>query len=153
MRRLAILTIACIAVSPAAARSLIQCRGGAGDVVISLQDRKAYGKTLSCIIKSSFVADMTPCAPNGGFGLSAPTGSASLGQVVMRWQDYMDHSGGVVGFGESAATISVTGGFVYSGEYKPEWAFEVDRLSGRATLKQTGKKDVAYTCAAAKAKM
>jgi len=153
MRSLAILTIACIAATPSYARSLIQCRSGSDEVVISLQDRKAFGRTLSCIIKSNFVADMTPCASNGGFGLSAPTGMASLGKVVDRWQDYMDHMGGVVGFGESAATISFTGGFVYSGDYKPEWSFEIDRLSGRALLKQTGKKDIAYTCSAVKPKL
>lgn len=153
MKRLTILAIAFLAATPTYAKSLIQCRNGADDVVISLQNRKAYGKTLSCIIKSNFVVDMTPCAPNGGFGLSAPTGSASLGQVVTRWQDYLDHSGGVVGFGENPATISFTGGFVYSGKYTPEWSFEVDRLSGKATLKQTGKKDAAYTCAVAKPKL
>lgn len=151
--RIVILALACIAAAPSQARSLIQCKGAGDDVVISLQERKAYGKTLSCLIKATFVVDMTPCAPNNGFGLSAPTGAASLGKVVGRWQDYMDHNGGVVGFGENAATISFTGGFVYSGEYKREWSFEVDRLSGGATLKQTDKKDLAYTCAVAKPRL
>lgn len=151
--RTAIIAIACLAAVPSHARSLIRCQGAGDDVVISLQERKAYGKTLSCLIKATFVSDMEPCAPNNGFGLSAPTGSASLGRVVMRWQDYMNHMGGVVGFGENAATISFTGGFVYSAEYKQEWSFEVDRLSGRATLKQKDKKDIGYACAAAKPKL
>jgi hypothetical protein len=36
-----------------------------------------FSASLNCI-SGSFISDMTPCAPDGGFGLSYPTGDASL---------------------------------------------------------------------------
>ncbi len=93
------LPLAVLHVAPASAKNLLLCKApGQRDVTISLQDQQFRDRTLDCI-PGDFVSDLTPCAPPGGYGLLAPTGSAPLGQVVNRWQDYGDHSGGMVGHG------------------------------------------------------
>ncbi|MGB3584829.1 MAG: hypothetical protein WBA40_27465 [Roseiarcus sp.] len=57
------------------------------NVVITLGASKQFGRILNCI-SGDFIVDMTPCAPDGGYGLSAGTGSAPLVSIVDRWQDY-----------------------------------------------------------------
>ncbi len=99
---------------------------------MTLDAQRMLNRTVSCI-SGSFVADMTPCAPNGEFGLSYPTGSASLSKIVNHWQDYGDHLGGVVSYTNSPQSISFSGGFM-SDSYKPEWSFTANRLTGTAKL-------------------
>jgi hypothetical protein len=97
MTRLIILLMIVSVSSNASAKELLLCQSqGNADVVISLKDRQAFRHNLDCI-SGDFISDMTPCAPEAGFGLSAPTGRASLVAVVDRWQDYIDHLGGVAG--------------------------------------------------------
>jgi len=81
--------------------------------------------------------DMTPCAPDGAYGLSAPTGSAELVGVVDRWQDYTNHSGGVVSHFANSETIYFTGGFNSPDTgLTDKWSFTVNRLTGHAELKE-----------------
>jgi|SRR5882724_2229385 len=122
---------------PASAKVLVLCqRPGSPDTVITLEASTQFNRTLDCIA-GNFVADMTPCAPNGGYGLSAPTGSANLVGVVDRWQDYSDHSGGVVSHFASADTIYFSGGINRpdNGGLTDKWSFRVNRLTGHAELK------------------
>jgi hypothetical protein len=136
----------------ASAKTIILCKGQShSDVVITLDDHRAFNHTLDCI-SGDFIADMTPCAPAGGFGLSAPTGSAALVGVVMRWQDYGDHSGAVTSHTVSADRIYFDGGVMGTGGMKMDWSFWVSRLTGEGTLHHEGKPNVAYTCGPAKQK-
>jgi len=147
-------------VSPLHAATYIRCHNQAEQVKITLSAMRKFSSTLNCI-SGSFVADMTPCAPNGGFGLSYPTGQASLSRVVMRWQDYGDHMGGVVGNHVNGQEIVFSGGYMSPGDgYHSGWLFTVDRLSGTATLKTfkdeiQGTKDgvAQYTCSSLKQKL
>jgi hypothetical protein len=110
---------------------------GSPDVVITFGASRQFDRTLDCIA-GDFISDMTPCAPNGGYGLSAPTGSADLIGVVDRWQDYADHSGGVVSHFANAETIYFAGGFNWpdNGGLTDKWSFTVHRLTGKAELKE-----------------
>src|SRR6478672_5501744 len=93
---------------------------------------------------------MTPCAPPGGYGLSAPTGGGVLVDLVNRWQDYRNHTGGVVGHYLTADKITFSGSFNSSESgYKEEWTFSVNRLTGAAKLEEVGKPSVGYACAKA----
>jgi hypothetical protein len=126
------------AAGPSATQQLILCqRAGAPDTVITLRASKQFDRTLDCIA-GDFVADMTPCAPNGGYGLSAPTGGAELVGVVNRWQDYADHMGGVVSHFANASTIYFGGGFNWpdAGGLSDKWSFTVNRATGKAELKE-----------------
>lgn len=138
--------------APAWGSDLIRCTAvGNADVVLSLNDGRRLGRMVSCI-QGEFIADMTPCAPNGGFGLSAPTGSASLVRIVNRWQDYGDHFGGITGFVENSSRIHFDGGFfspedsTNSTHWSDQWSFTADRLTGEAKLTRDGKADVTYRC-------
>lgn len=136
---------------PASAKIVVLCKAPPGrqDVSISLQDRKFRDRALDCI-SGDFIADMTPCAPPGSFGLSAPTGSADLVAVVDRWQEYAHHIGGVAGHCITADKMAFSGGFNSPDNgYKESWTFTVNRLTGSAELTQEGKPSAVYTCAKA----
>lgn len=138
------------------AKDLIRCTApGASPVTLDLATRKMQGKTLACLRGGGFVADMTPCAPNGGFGLSYPTGSADLSGIVMRWQDYADHLGGVASFYAASDEIVFTGGFMSPANgMQEQWRFSVDRLTGAGTLTTAEPKaTVSYTWAKARQKL
>src|ERR1700693_193284 len=99
MRKQAALALIAILAPPvtATANEQILCENaGKPNVVITLGAKRQFGRILNCI-SGDFITDLTPCAPNQGFGLSAGTGSAALVAVVNRWQDYATHLGGVTG--------------------------------------------------------
>jgi len=134
--------------------SFIRCKNKTGEeVTITLNAMRKFSAILNCI-KADLISDMTPCAPNGGFGLSAPTGDASLTGIVRRWQDYGDHMGGVAGNRIDSSTIWFEGGYMSPGDqFHLGWTFTVDRLSGTAVLKTfdddimgTKAGSVTYTC-------
>jgi hypothetical protein len=107
---------------------------GDSDIVITLGATRQFNRTLNCI-QGNFVVDITPCAPAGAYGLSAPTGSAELVGVVDRWQDYARHNGGVTQHFVNDHEIYFSGGFTNAGSgYKKSWSFSVSRLTGAATL-------------------
>jgi hypothetical protein len=116
------------------------------DVVLGLDSKIMMGRVVSCI-SAPFVFDMTPCAPNGAWSLSYPTGSAGLRAFADRWQDYSDHDGGVTYHTRDSATLVFSGAF-NSPDHTTEnlWKFEANRLTGNATLKERGKPEVAYMC-------
>lgn len=150
---------------------------GRPDVVITLGANKQFGRILNCI-SGDFIADMTPCAPDGGYGLSAGTGSAPLIAIVDRWQDYATHTGGIASNFTNAHSISFSGGFnsptsdttinqnrasaglppIPGGDKVPEgqgyeefWSFTLSRLTGKAELKEKGKPVLTYNCRKANA--
>jgi hypothetical protein len=133
--------------------SIILCRSkGGSDVIITLSDFKRFGRTFNCI-SGTFVADLTPCAPNGAYGLSAPTGSAGLTGVVDRWQDYRDHTGGVTSNYVNSHEIYFEAGFTGAGSgYAESWHFSVSRLTGVAHLELSDGSASSYSCTRAKPK-
>ncbi|HQU68369.1 MAG TPA: hypothetical protein PLI43_09225 [Albidovulum sp.] len=72
---------------------LLSCKSSAGeDFTIELFGESPFGP-LHCV-QGLMIVDMTPCAPNGGWGLSYPTGSAGLAEVTPMWAVAYKHSGG-----------------------------------------------------------
>lgn len=160
------------------AKELILCNcPGKPDIIITLGAVKQYGRTLNCI-SGDFISDLTPCAPDGAYGLSAGTGSAPLVAIVNRWQDFITHVGGVTSnfvndheiyfsacfnFPPSDTTINqnrATVGLppIAGGDKIPDnkgcedlWSFSLSRLTGKAELKQEKKPVIAYSCRKSKA--
>jgi len=132
----------------ASSKSLIICHPtkGRGDVIITLDAGKEFGRILNCV-DGDFIVDMTPCAPNAAYGLSYPTGSAKLRQIVDRWQDYMDHHGGVVSSNITESEIRFSGGFMtMNNGYVDYWSFVANRVTGKGILVRPKIPDVAYEC-------
>lgn len=120
-RALAGVCLLLLVTMPASAKTSILCRAaGRTDVIITLQARRAFNRSLDCI-RGEFIVDMTPCAPDDGYGLSAPTGSAALIGPAMRWQDYGGHYGAVVGHSTSAESIHFDGGFIGGSYWVSGW--------------------------------
>ena len=122
--------------------------------MVTLHDTKFDGRWLDCV-SGEFAADLTPCAPDGGFALSAPTGSASIVQIVDHWQDYAKHLGGVTSAFTTASEIHFDAGFNNPGKgLSRDWSFAVDRLTGRAVLTIAERKQPAnFTCTKAAPKL
>lgn len=98
---------------------------GTDNVYVHLNSEKQFGHILSCV-SGPFIADMTPCAPDGGYGLSAPTRAAALVGVAMRSQDYQRHLGGVTGFNRQGDDMTFTGGFMGSNGLQTSWTLKLD---------------------------
>jgi hypothetical protein len=144
MRRATFLVFTGLTSNVAFAGEQILCtHAGESDVVIELQAKRQFNRILNCI-HGDFIADMTPCAPNGGYGLSYPTGTAALSKVVDRWQDYSKHLGGVAQNYVNGHEIYFAGGFNSSDTgFHLFWSFSANRLDGSAVLKRPG--DVAFS--------
>jgi hypothetical protein len=103
-------------------------------VTIELEAKQKFGVTLHCI-SGDFQQEGETCAPNGGFGLSRPTGTGELAAVAMRWQDYIEHVGYNTGANISNTHIVFSGGFQAGSDWSNRWDFEVNRISGVGILK------------------
>jgi hypothetical protein len=139
-------------------KQVIRCSAkGKPNITMTLNAERKLNRVVSCIA-GEFAGDMTPCAPNGGYGLSYPTGAASLARIVDRWQDYGDHTGGITGYSANASRIQFDGGFFSpnggsGGDgWSEQWTFIVDRLTGEGKLTEDGKPDAVYACAKANPK-
>lgn len=130
----------------AAEKILCKQRHGGPDVVITLSEFKKFDRTFNCI-SGKFVSDSSGCAPDGAFGLHAPTGGAELVEVVDRWQDYTDHLGGITSNFVTGEKIYFSGGFNSpSSGYKDAWNFTVSRLTGEAQLAESDGEKSLYSC-------
>lgn len=122
----------------ALAGQIIRCEAkGAERVEITLGGGAYEGTTLNCI-DADFVSDMSGCAPDEGWSLSRPTGNAGIVGLVYRWQDYIDHVGGVVGFRLSDSAYYFDGGYK-SSEFQKwfgQWLFVIDRVTGVGKLSE-----------------
>lgn len=147
--RLTLCALACLWAVQAQAAAIV-CKAADGQsATVSLSDRKMCGQSLSCV-EGTFATDMTACAPDGKYSLSAPTGSAPIVRIVDRWQDFADHTGGVLSFNKTRTAYIFLGGFMSPDRgLTHEWTFNVQRLQGTAELTQTGKPAVHFTCAKA----
>lgn len=146
MRGLIIAFVMTLVPSVASAKDIIECvKPGKEPIRIILDAKDFEGRKLSCL-EGDFIVDMQPCAPNGGYGLSRPTGSASLYGVVDRWQDLDRHLGGTTLFFASDTKIRFDGFFRFDGENEDLWTFEVDRISGVGKLSLEGKPAGDYAC-------
>lgn len=145
---LAFLLLLCVGVTQA--KEFIVCqRQGASDIVVTLAEFARFGRVFNCIA-GEFVTDLSGCAPDGAFGLHAPTGSAALVGVVSRRQDYSDHTGGITSHFVTSHAMSFAGGFNARGSgYQEAWRFSMNRSTGTGKLEQGTAAPRKYACAKA----
>ncbi|TIX92098.1 hypothetical protein BSK43_006800 [Rhizobium sp. P44RR-XXIV] len=117
-----------------AAPTHLLCKGDGSDTVyVHLNSKKQFGHILNCV-GGPFITDMTACAPDGGYGLSAPSGTAALVGVVMRPKDYQRHLGGVTGFTRQGDDVTFTGGVMGSNGLQTSWTLKLD-AEGNAVVR------------------
>ena len=119
---------------PGAAEELIECKNDSMKAVVSLNSFAKFGRMLSCV-RGPFINDLTPCAPNGEFGLSYRKANSTIVDVVSRSQDYSSHVGGVTSHYVNDTEIYFSGGFNSPDVgYDEAWSIRIDRLNGTADL-------------------
>lgn len=121
--------------SSAMAGTIVRCESrGMGQVIILLDSEERFGKRLSCI-SASFIYDLTPCAPKGGYGLSSPRGQNELVGVVEDPVKASRHSGGVTSFFADPITLTFMGGR----DPFDQWMFTADRHTGFGSYVRQGR--------------
>jgi hypothetical protein len=126
----------------------LDCRSLSGKTNVSIvfNSKTFNGQKLNCI-SGDFISDLTPCAPNGGFSLSSPTGAGEIVSVVKCWQDYTNHLGGISNNFSTETAIRFSGGFNSPKTgYNEFWSFEINSRNGDALLAQKGKPKQRYIC-------
>lgn len=140
----------------AVAKDVIRCEGRCADPITITMDARKNGNSILHCISAKFIYDMTPCAPSNGFGLSAPTGSGALVDIVYRWQEYADHVGRITANVNKETELAFAAGYNSPGiGYTEMWRFMIDRVTGEGKLFQTEDKKTTiknYSCSRVKTK-
>jgi hypothetical protein len=137
--KLLIVAAACISPMIAIAQSgpsVIICTNDIGnEVLVETWKDSRFSEPLHCI-HGNFVYDLTPCAPQGGWGLSSGFGRAGLSEVTQNWQTASNWPNGKVSAMVGALKITFKGGFGEGllGSEEHQWTFEIDRETGGGTL-------------------
>lgn len=131
-RRLAITAPLLLAfLTNADASSSIKCLSPNGSpITIRIESSKYQNEILNCI-DGDFIYDLTPCAPNGKYALSRPTGSVDIVEVTESDKVMFNWNGGYTQSIVNSDEIFFGGGF-YASE---TWYFKVDRETGIGTLR------------------
>jgi hypothetical protein len=146
-----------IGIPPAAAQDsvpkpvLLSCQSAAGeDFTIELFAASAFG-SMHCV-SGLMIVDMTPCAPDGGWGLSYPTGSASIAEVTTMWAVASQHFGGKFTATLGPETFSAAASFgeglepdLSKGSY--DMTLTLDRSTGAGTYVSGELGKVDFQCA------
>jgi hypothetical protein len=105
-------------------------------ILITLGAKKFKLSSLNCIETKKDLGEGEICAPENGWGLQYPTGTAKISQIVFRWQEYMDHHGSIIGNKTTKTEMKFTSGRNESPEkgYVQDWSLSLNRISGSAKL-------------------
>lgn len=130
--------------------TLLSCRSDSGeDFTIELFSETSFG-AMHCV-SGLMIVDMTPCAPDGGWGLSYPTGSAGIADVTSMWAVAADHFGGkftaTLGPTEFTAIASFGTGLepdLSPGSY--DMTISLDRKTGAGTYVSGELGKVEFSC-------
>ena len=128
--------------------SLIECKSdNASPILIELWKPSEVENLLHCV-NGDFIVDMTPCAPDGGWGLSRGTGLADLSEVTSSWQEAHDHTSGKLSAWVGMTSIKFTAnhgeGIVDANSFL--WELTLDRVTGEAELKDSMREVRFYSC-------
>jgi hypothetical protein len=106
------------------------------NILITLDAKKFQSTSLNCIETKKDLGEGEICAPENGWGLQYPTGTAKISQIVFRWQEYMDHHGSIIGNKTTKTEMKFTSGRNESPEkgYVQDWSLSLNRISGLAKL-------------------
>lgn len=129
MKKTIIVLATLIASNQCYANDIIRCVAGEKKIDIAFESYDFNGEKLNCLF-GSFLSDMTPCAPNGGFAVSAPTGTAPIVYTTSRWQDVRDEIGGV-----TQHWINSTQIYFRFDIGQKKWEFIVDKIDGTGALR------------------
>ena len=116
-------------------------------VVVRLWKPSGFNEPLHCL-QADFIVGMTPCAPNGGWGLSSDTTGAELTEITSDWKTAHEHQAGKVTAisGPRAVMFNAQRGKGIGNNLSYEWKFSVQRRTGEAVWASRDGKKRAYRC-------
>lgn len=104
------------------------------DIKVNFSEFKAGDELVNCI-RGDYFPDITPCAPENGYGLSPPTGGHQMIRAERNKAEADLHHGPVVHHTVSNQEINFVGGFNdFDGKLSKSWDFTIDRGGGTAKL-------------------
>lgn len=133
---------------------LIKCKSEeSSPLFVELWKPSEFGELLHCV-KGDFVADMTSCAPDGGWGLSRGTGLAGLSEITSSWQVAFGHRSGKMSanIGMTSLWFTANHGEGIGDAHSFQWELDLDRVTGGAELRVRDKKTQRYSCEIVKRK-
>ena len=130
---------------------LLACKSRVGEnFTIELFGESKFGP-MHCV-KGLWIVDMTPCAPDGGWGLSSPTGRAGIVEVTPMWAVAAGHFAGkftaTLGPEKFTAVASFGEGLepdLSKGSY--DMTISLDRATGHGVYVSGEKGKVEFDCA------
>ncbi len=132
----------------AGTEGVILCQGKEDSrLIVELWKPSTFGEPVHCI-RADFIDDMTPCAPNGGWGLSEDTPSAELVAITSDWRTAHKHTAGKVTAiaGPRGIRFNAQRGEGVGNNLSYEWKFSLQRLTGAALWYNGDGQKSAYTC-------
>ena len=104
------------------------------DIKVNFSEFTAGDELVNCI-RGDYFPDITPCAPENGYGLSPPTGGHQMIRAERNKAEADLHHGPIVHHTVSDQEINFVGGFNdFGGKLSKSWDFTIDREGGTAKL-------------------
>ena len=131
----ALATIPAVGFALTATDAQMMLCSGADDntVLVELWKPSDFDQPVHCV-QAAFIADMTACAPQGGWGLSSDRRDAELIEVTNDWKTAHKHQAGKVTAvaGTRGVRFNAQRGIGIGSNLSYEWKFSVDRRTGEA---------------------
>lgn len=129
---------------------LLGCKSEKGeDFTIELFSPSPAGP-LHCV-SGLLIPDMTPCAPDQGWGLSYPTGAANLASVTTLWAEADRHYGGK--FTATLGPMEFSARSVFGEGLEPDTgpdsydiSLTLDRTTGKGSYESGALGRVSFSC-------
>lgn len=129
---------------------LLSCKSTEGeDFNIDLFSQTEFGP-MHCV-HGLPIADMTACAPDGGWGLSSGSGLADVSEITSSWSYAYDHSSGkfsaYLGSDQFSAVASFGEGLeVDTSEGSRDMRIVLDRITGHGSYTSAALGSISFDC-------
>lgn len=127
---------------------MMLCAGtGDSTLLVELWKPSDFDQPVHCL-QAAFIADITACAPQGGWGLSSDRRDADLVDVTNDWKTAHKHQAGKVTAvaGQRGVRFIAHRGIGIASNLSYEWKFSVDRRTGEAIWFDADGQKTRFTC-------
>lgn len=138
----------CASASGKSDEETVFCQGADDTtIVLELWKSSKFGVAQHCL-QASFSAEMTACAPQGGWGLGSDNDMTELVDLTNDWNTAHNHEAGkvIASAGKRGVQFIAHAGKGIGSNLVYRWKFAFKRSSGKATWYENDGTKVAYNC-------